>query len=46
MTEWNTLEDKYLAEEDREILNARRKEIDTRRKQDYLDRVSKLCFRL
>lgn len=41
MTEWNNLEERYLSEEEIEALSARRKEIDTRKKQDFLDRV---CF--
>ena len=39
MTDWNNLEERYLSAEEIEILAARRKEIETRRKQDFLDRV-------
>jgi len=39
MTDWNNLEEKYISGEDLEVLNCRRKEIETRRKQDYLDKV-------
>ena len=46
MTEWNKLEEKYLTEEEIEILTVRRKEIETRQKQDYIDRVCvSLCSR-
>lgn len=39
MTEWNGLEERYLSAEDIDTLSARRKEIETRRKQDFIDRV-------
>lgn len=39
MTEWNSLEERFLSEEDIETLNNRRKEIETRKKQVYLEKV-------
>ena len=46
MTDWNILEERYLSAEEIEILAARRKEIETRRKQDFLDRVIERTHRL
>lgn len=40
LSEWNSLDERFLADEDRETLQARRKEIDAKKKQDFLDRVS------
>lgn len=39
MTDWNSLEERYLSEQEIELLDNRRKEIEARKKQDFLERV-------
>jgi hypothetical protein len=39
MTEWNNLDERYLTEEEIQLLDGRRKEIEARKKQVFLEKV-------